>query len=88
MGPRCLVMVDAGELTSVPGGLLVTPIVYQGDSITDKLPVLVTNCSERTITIPAKAAIGHAMLVTIASPQVCNDTIPRLLQENPCSDGG
>lgn len=69
----CLVMVDASDLSSVPGGLLVTPMVHHSTSVADKLPVLVTNCSERTITIPAKATIGHAMPVTIASQQVCEE---------------
>ena len=70
---RCLVMVEAGDISSVPGGLLVTPMIHQSSSVADKLPVLVTNCSERTITIPAKATIGHAMPVTIASQQVCSE---------------
>jgi transposase InsO family protein len=70
---RCLIMVDASDASSVPGGLLVTPMIHQGNSVADKLPVLVTNCSERTITIPAKTTIGHAMPVTIASQQVCTE---------------
>ena len=70
---QCLVMVHAEELTSVPGGILVTPMVHQVGTMEDKLSVLVTNCSDRTITVPAKAALGQAIPVAIASQQTCRE---------------
>ena len=71
-------MVDGSDLTSLPGGLFVTPMVVPGKAADGNFPVMVVNCSQRTIHIPAKTVVGNVVPVTLASTSVDmgNEVIP------------
>ena len=67
---QSFMMVDGNDLASLPGGLLVTPMVVPHSSAERKFPVLVANCSQRAVTIPAHTIVGNVVSVSLSSVQV------------------
>jgi len=63
-----IVLLDTGDESNLPGGIMVTPVIYSNSQIQNDVPVHVVNSSNKTITIPAKSIVCHAVNVQLASP--------------------
>ena len=68
-------LVEGDELTSLPGGLFITPLVVSRQISEKKFPVLVTNFSQKAVIIPSKATVGNVVPLTIALILQHNKTI-------------
>ena len=61
------VLVEATFDCSVPGGLLVTPAIYNKDAIVDSIPISIVNTSEKAVTIPSNCLLCYAIPVQVCS---------------------
>jgi transposase InsO family protein len=64
------------EGSNPPGGLLVTPAVYQQALIRETVPVHIINMTHKVITLPANTYICQAFPVSVTPPVDFDDVIP------------
>jgi len=64
------------EGSNPPGGLLVTPAVYQQAHVSDIVPVHIVNTTHKSITVPANTYICQAFPVSVESRVDDDDIVP------------
>ena len=59
-----LILAEGNAVPSLPGGLFVTPTFHISSQVTGDFPIHVVNCSTRTVVVPPRTLLAHAMPVT------------------------
>jgi len=69
------VLIEATLDSSLPGGLLVTPAIYNKSDINEKIPVSIVNTSQKAVTIPLNCILCFAFPVSVCSQQMEESSI-------------